>query len=76
MQESRTERGRSLWEAIYDHIRTQEVIDRRAILVAFAREEEAVVRAVLHDLVESGLVFATGGTRESTTQWFIGRPPP
>lgn len=66
LQESRTERGRSLWEAIYDHIRTQEVIDRRAILLTFAREEESVVRAVLHDLVESGLVFATGGTQETS----------
>lgn len=66
LQESRTERGRSLWEAVYDHVRAHELVDRRAVLVAFVREDEAVVRGVLHDLVESGLVFATGSAQDTS----------
>ncbi len=66
LQESRTERGRSLWEAVYDHIRAREVLERREILLTFVREEEAVVRGVLHDLVESGLVFATGSAQDTS----------
>ncbi len=58
--EARTVRGRSLWEAVYDFIRARDLVDRRSVLDAFQGEEEALVRGVLHDLVESGLVFTTG----------------
>src|SRR6185436_9959651 len=66
LQEGKTEQGRSLWEAVYDFIRSHDLVDRRTVLEKFIREEEAVVRGMLHDLVESGLVFATGTPQETS----------
>lgn len=58
--ESSTERGRTLWEAVYDYLGKQVVVTREQAIERFHRDEEALVRGVLHDLTESGLVFATG----------------
>jgi hypothetical protein len=58
--ESSTERGRTLWEAVYDYVAKQEVVTREQVIERFDRDEEALVRGVLHDLTESGLVFAAG----------------
>lgn len=66
LSESNTERGRSLWEAIYDFIRKRDIVDRRTILKAWKSEDETLVRGVLHDLVESGLIFATGGAHDTS----------
>jgi hypothetical protein len=41
-------------------------VDRRTILQALETEDEALVRGVLHDLVESGLIFATGGAHDTS----------
>jgi hypothetical protein len=60
LSESSTDRGRSLWEAVYDHLSKQSVVTREDVIQRFHRDEEALVRGVLHDLTESGLVFATG----------------
>lgn len=58
--ESATVRDRTLWEAVLDHIQSHQVVRRADLLLRFARDDEDVVRAVLHDLVESGLVYRTG----------------
>lgn len=62
--ESATERGRSLWEAVYAHVREagaeQRALSRAAILDRFHRDDPASVSGVLNDLVESGLLFRTG----------------
>lgn len=60
LSESSTDRGRSLWEAVYDHLSKQSVVTREEVIGRFHRDEETLVRGVLHDLTESGLVFATG----------------
>jgi hypothetical protein len=60
LSESSTDRGRSLWEAVYDHLSKQGVVTREDVIQRFHRDEEPLVRGVLHDLTESGLVFATG----------------
>jgi len=60
LSESSTDRGRSLWEAVYDFLREQDVVTRTEVIARFHRDEEALVRGVLHDLCESGLVFSTG----------------
>lgn len=60
LRESATERGRSLWEVVYAFVREHDVVDRDAVLARFARDDEADVRGILRDLVESGLVFASG----------------
>jgi hypothetical protein len=60
LSESSTERGRSLWEAVLAHVRREGSVRKVDVLARFARDDEVVVRSVLRDLVESGLVFATG----------------
>jgi hypothetical protein len=60
LSESSTERGHSLWEAVLAYLHEQGAVTRGQVLERFFRDEEAQVRAVLHDLTASGLVFASG----------------
>src|SRR6187402_253007 len=60
LSESSTERGRSLWEVVLEHIRTHSLVTRRELLVRFSSDDEAQIRAVLRDLCDSQLVFWTG----------------
>ena len=60
LRESSTDGGRSLWEAVLAFLREDGVVSRRAVLARFHRDDEALVRSVLHDLTESGLVFRSG----------------
>jgi hypothetical protein len=58
--ESSTQQGKSLWEAVLEYVQSRSVMDRAEILVHFARDEEALVRGVLQDLTDSGLLFRSG----------------
>lgn len=58
--ESRTERGQSLWEAVLGYVRAHPVIGRAELLRRFRADDEASVRGVLSDLVDSGLLFKSG----------------
>lgn len=58
LSESKTDRGRSLWEAILEHIRQNEPVTRAKLCLRFARDDESLVRSVLHDLCESQLIVA------------------
>ena len=60
LSESSTERGRSLWEVVLEHIKTQNMVTRREILARFPNDDEAQVRSVLRDLCDSQLVFWAG----------------
>ena len=60
LRESATERGRSLWEALYEFLSGQAVVTREQILHRFRHDDAALVRGVLHDLTTTGLVFASG----------------
>jgi DNA-binding MarR family transcriptional regulator len=60
LSESSTERGRSLWEVVLEYVRAQGLVTRRAVLHRFSQDDEAQVRAVLHDLCESQLLFSSG----------------
>jgi hypothetical protein len=62
LSESSTDRGRSLWEAVYDFLRSRGVVSRDAVIQRFSQDDEALVRGALHDLSESGLVFCTGSS--------------
>jgi len=53
-----TDRDSSLWEAMLDYLRTRESASRAEILERFSSDDEAQVKAVLHDLCESQLVLA------------------
>jgi hypothetical protein len=66
LSESSTERGRSLWEAILEHVRERGLVTRAEFLDRFPRDDEASVRAVLHDLCESQLVFVSGAGPNTT----------
>lgn len=66
VSESATDRGVSLWEAVLDFVRSQQVVTRAALLRRFNRDDEATVRGVLKDLVESGLVFKSGREERTT----------
>jgi len=60
LTESVTVRDRSLWEVVLEYVREREHVTRREVLARFSRDSEAAVAAVLHDLVTSGLLYASG----------------
>jgi hypothetical protein len=70
--ESVTRRGTSLWESVLEFIEQRRVISREAVLEQFARDDEGLVRSVLHDLTDSGLVFRSGV--RTTTMYRIASP--
>ena len=72
LSESSTVQDRSLWEAIYEYLRASgTVVTRADVLLRFVRDDESLVRSVLHDLVESGLLFKTG--RGAATSYRVAR---
>lgn len=58
--ESATERGHTLWQAMLDHVAAHGPVTRRSLIERFAGDGESQVRAILHDLVEVGLVTPEG----------------
>jgi hypothetical protein len=66
LSESSTDRGRSLTNAVLDFLVDGRVVTRAEVLMRFCHDDAATVRAVLHDLTESGLLFRSG-TGEGTT---------
>ena len=60
LTESSLEPGRSLWEAVLDHIRRRGIAPRADVLRAFANEDDTLLRGVLRDLCDSQLVFQAG----------------
>jgi hypothetical protein len=60
LAESKSESGRSLWDAVLGHLEQHQVLLRADLLTHFSRDDAAVVRSVLRDLVRSGLVFRSG----------------
>ncbi len=66
LSESSTERGRSLWEVVLEHIKTQTLVTRREILKRFEHDDEAQVRSVIRDLCDTQLVFCAGSGANSS----------
>lgn len=60
LEECVTQRGRTLWEAILDHVAEEGSATRRQVLARFALDGERQVVGVLTDLVSSGLLHASG----------------
>jgi hypothetical protein len=56
LSESSTERGRTLWEAVLAYLSEGGVRSRAQVFTRFSRDEQNLVRGVLHDLTENGLV--------------------
>lgn len=65
LSESVTARGITLWGALHGFLVERESASRAEILLHFKHDEEASVRSILNDLVESGLVRRTGSGRET-----------
>jgi hypothetical protein len=64
--ESKTERGVSLWEAVLRFARQRQMVARAELLRRFSADDEASVRGVLSDLVDSGLLFKSGRADHTT----------
>ena len=60
LSESSTVRGRSLWEAVLEFLEEGSVQTRGEVLQRFRHDDGVLVRGVLHDLVENGLVSCSG----------------
>jgi len=72
LAESNTYAGRSLWEAVLSHLKENGILQRAEVLTRFRNDDPAVVRAVLRDLVDSGIVFASG--RSDATTYRVASP--
>jgi hypothetical protein len=66
LNESSTERGRSLWDVVLEHVRQRGLVTRAELLIRFPDDDEALVRSVLHDLCESQLLFSSGSGPSTT----------
>lgn len=60
LAESRSDVGRTLWEATLVYLHQRRVVTRADVERRFAHDDSQTLGSVLHDLVESGLVFRTG----------------
>ncbi len=60
LSESRTIRGKSLWEAVLEHIRLHGPVLRADVLQRFRYDDGETVRGVLRDLTNAGVVYRTG----------------
>ncbi|MFU8804178.1 MAG: hypothetical protein ACNA8W_10245 [Bradymonadaceae bacterium] len=57
---SQNEEQESVWRAVFEYVRAEEVVSRVEVLREFYADDESTVRGILWDLVESGLVFQNG----------------
>lgn len=60
LTEGQSEAGKTLWVTVYEYLREHNVVGRAELLRRFRNEDDAILKGILHDLVESGLVFRTG----------------
>jgi len=58
--ESKTDSGRSVWEAVLGFVRQRGPISGHDVLRRFAGDDPEVVSGVLSDLAQSGLVYRAG----------------
>jgi len=60
LSESKTEAGRSVWEAVLGYVRQKGPVSGHEVLRRFAGDDTEVVAGVLRDLAQSGLVYRAG----------------
>lgn len=65
LTESSTVGGTSLWQAIFDYMADKKVASRAQVLRRFHRDDDAIVRGVLHDLTQNRLLFRAGSGDET-----------
>lgn len=54
------ERGQSLWQAVLDFMSKGKLATRQELVERFGDDEEGILAAVLRDLTDNGLLFASG----------------
>ena len=60
LQESASEGGITLWSAVRSFVEQGGAVSRSEVAQRFRHDDEASVRGILNDLVESGLVYRAG----------------
>jgi hypothetical protein len=60
LEESASAGGRTLWEAVIEHLGDAGPVRRDRLLDRFRHDDELAVTAVLNDLVTTGLVYSSG----------------
>jgi hypothetical protein len=60
LAQSESVEGRSLWEAVFEHVQKSEPISAGQVYHRFARDDREVVASVLNDLVDSGICYRSG----------------
>ena len=55
---------RSIWESIYDYIDANGPVAQADVMMRFRHDPEDVVRGVLFDMVENGLVYQSGAQEQ------------
>ena len=81
LSESRTDRGRSLWEALLSFVQEsskQGPVSRARVLERFRQDDALVVGSVVKDLVDSGLLYRSGRgdfAQYGVAQGSIGEAP-
>src|SRR6185436_5092074 len=60
LEESKTDRGKTVWEAVLGFLREKEPVSGRTVLARFKGDDPEVVSGVLNDLVQSGLAYRSG----------------
>ncbi|MEM9069276.1 MAG: crosslink repair DNA glycosylase YcaQ family protein [Myxococcota bacterium] len=64
--ESSTDRGQTLWIAVARYLQDRKTATRGEVLHRFRRDDHRVVRSVLKDLVENGVLFRSGRGDQTT----------
>ena len=65
LRESATDRGTTLWRALFEHLQEHGPLTRRRLFERFRNDDALAVGAVLNDLASSGLVYRTGSGNET-----------
>jgi len=65
LMESASSGGVTLWEAVHAFITERDVVTRGELLMRFAKDDPGSVAGIVHDLVESGLVYKTGRAEQT-----------
>jgi hypothetical protein len=60
LSESKTELGRSVWEAVLGYVKQKGPVSGHDVLRRFSGDDAEVVAGVLRDLAQSGLVYRAG----------------
>ncbi len=59
-EQSKTDVGRTVWEAVLEYVRQHEPVSAGRLLTRFAADDPEIVSGVLNDFVNSGLAYRAG----------------